>query len=92
MFVELKRSPKFFVGFSFINILYKKMNSVAMDSPIGLALTNIFVGCYEGKPISETGKPPVYFRYVEVTFVIFYYKPEVDDVLTTLNCLHGSLK
>ena len=45
-----------------------------MGSPLGPALTNIFVGFYEEKLFSQTLKPPTYFRYVEDTFAIFDHK------------------
>ena len=42
--------------------MYKQTNEVAMGSPLGPALANIFVGYYEEKLFSQTQKPPTYFR------------------------------
>ena len=63
-----------------------------MGSPFGPALANIFVGYYEEKLFSQTQKPPTYFRYVDDTFAIFDHEAEADEFLTTVNCLHPSLK
>ena len=63
-----------------------------MGSPLGPALANIFVGYYEEKLFSQTQKPPAYFRYVDDTFAIFDHKPETDEFLTKLNCLHTFLR
>ena len=61
-----------------------------MESSLGPALANIFVGYYEEKLFSETRKPPIYFRYIDDTFAFFDH--ESDKFLTKLNCLHLSLK
>ena len=80
------------VEFSFNNTRYKQTDRVAMESPLGLALANIFVGYYEEKLFSQTQKPPTHFRYVDDTFAIFDDEAEEGEFLTKLNCLHPSLK
>ena len=92
VFVELMKSATFSVEFSFNNTMYKQTDGVAMGSPLGLALPNIFVRYYEEKLFSQTQKPPTYFRYVDNTFAIFDHEAEADEFLTKLNCLHSSLK
>ena len=72
--------------------MYKQTDGVAMGSPLGLALGNIFAGYYEKNLFSQTQKPPTYFRYVDNTFVIFDHEAETDEFLTKLNCFHSSLK
>ena len=72
--------------------MHKQPDEVAMGSPLGLALANIFVRYYEEKLFSQTQKPPTYFRYVDDTFAIFDHKAEADKFLTKLNCLHLSLR
>ena len=91
VFVELMRSATSTVEFSFNNIMYRQVDGVAMGSPLGPALANIFVGYYEEKLFSEISKPSVYFRYVDDTFVIFQNEKESEEFLTRLNGLHSSL-
>ena len=92
LFVELMKSVTTSVEFSFNNTMYKQTDGVAMGSPLGPALANIFVGYYEEKLFSQTQKLPTYFRYVDDTFAIFNHKTEADEFLIKLNCLHPSLK
>ena len=73
VFVELMKSAAFSVEFSFNNTMYKETDGVAMGSPLGPALANIFDGYYEVKLFSQTQKPPTYFRYVD-TFAIFNHE------------------
>ena len=47
VFVELIKSATFSVEFSFNNTLYKQTDGVAMRSPLGPVLANIFVIYYE---------------------------------------------
>ena len=49
VFIELMESATSGVEFSFDDIMYKKTDGVAMGSPLGPALANIFVGFYEEK-------------------------------------------
>ena len=51
--------------------MYKQLDGVAMGSPLGQALANIFVGFHESRLFDSTAKPGVYFRYVNDSFVIF---------------------
>ena len=92
VFVELMKSTPSSLEFSFNNTMYKQTDGVAMGSPLGPALANIFVGYYEEKLFSQVQKPPIYFRYVDDTFAIFDHEAEADEFLTKLNCLHPSLK
>ena len=70
----------------------KQTDGVAMGSPLGLALVNIFVGYHESKLFSCVQKPTIYFRYVDDTFAIFKQEGVVDDFLVTLNRLHSAFK
>ena len=63
-----------------------------MDSPLGSALTNIFVGYYENKLFISVKKPLLYTRYVVDTFAIFRSETKADKFFTTLNSLHSALK
>ena len=92
VFVEFMKSATSSVEFSFNNILYKQTHGVAMGSPLGRALANIFVGYYEERLFSQTQKSPTYFRYVDDTLAIFDHETEADELLPKLNCLYLSLK
>ena len=80
------------VEFSFYDIMYKQTDGVAMGSPLGPALANIFVGFYEEKLFSQISKPSTYFRYIDDTLAIFRNEEESEDFFNQLNCLHPSLK
>ena len=74
VFIELIKSATSGVEFSFNNIMYKQTDRVAMGSPLGPDLVNIFVGFYKQKLFSQISKPSTYFRYVDDTFAIFRNK------------------
>ena len=80
VFVELMKSATSSVEFSFNNTMYKQTDGVAMGSPLGPALANIFVGYYEEKLFSQTQKPSTYFTYVDDTFAIFDHEAEADTL------------
>ena len=90
MFVELIKSAVSLIEFSFNNAMYNQTDGVAMRSPLGPALGNIFVGYYNKNLFSQTHKPPTYFRYVGDRFAIFDHKAEANEFLTKLNRLHPS--
>ena len=76
VFIELMKTATTSVEFSFNNIMYRQIDGVAMGSPLGPALANIFVGYYESKLFNEISKPTVYCRYVDDTFSLFHKETE----------------
>ena len=80
------------VEFSFNNQIYKQIDGVAMGSPLGPALANIFMGFHESRLFYNTVKPGVYFRYVDDTFVIFSSQLGCNYFHEKLNLLHPALK
>ena len=92
VFIKLIKSATSGVELSFNDIMYKQTDGVAMGSPLGPALANIFVGFYEGKLFSQISKLSSYFRYVDDTFAMFRNEEESDNFFNRLNCLHPSLK
>ena len=80
------------VEFSFNNEMYKQIDGVAMGSPLGPILANIFVGYLEHKLFLRSKAPLVYHRYVDDTFVMFKNKIESASFLECLNSLHKNLK
>ena len=92
VFNELMKIATSSVEFSFNNLMYKQIDGVAMGSPLGPTLANIFVGFYESKLFDKISKPQVYYRYVDDTFALFENEVDSEAFLTHLNSLHASLK
>ena len=85
VFIELMKSARSGVEFSFNNITYKQTDGVAMGLPLGPDLANIFVGFYEEKLFSQKSKPSTYFRYVDDTFAMFRNEEESENFFKQLN-------
>jgi len=80
------------VEFCFNNTMYKKTDAVAMDSPLGPVLANIFVGYHESLLFDSTTNPCMYQRYVDDSFTIFKTEIESEIFYNKLNLMHPSLK
>ena len=76
------------VEFSFNNQIYKQLDGVAVGSPLGPVLANIFVGFHESRLFDNTVKPGVYFRYVDDTFVIFGSELDCDCFYEKLSLIY----
>ena len=78
--------------FQFNGNLYEQTNGVAMGSPLGPLLANIFMYSTEDK-LDQDGKLPSYYRrYVDDTFTIMPDIASAGIFLDTLNHCHPSAK
>ena len=78
------------VDFSFNN-MYRQIDDVAMGSPLGLALPNIFIGHQEEKLLNFVNRPLAYLRYVDDMFAVFNNEDDCNAFLSHLNSLYPSL-
>ncbi len=92
IFEELLRKATRKVQFSFDGCMYEQVDGVAMGSPLGPILANIFVGFHERRLFQNINEPLVYFRYVDDTFALFASRDDAINFLQSLNNLHQSLK
>ena len=92
VFVELMQTANSSVEFSFNNIMHLQIDGVAMGSPLGPSLANIFVGYYEALLFKRVNKPLMYYRYVDDTFTVFNDEDECNEFFSHLDSLHPSLR
>ena len=92
IFVELMQLATFSVEFSFNNNMHRQIDGVAMSSPLGPTLANIYVGYQEAKLFNIAKRPLVYFRYVDDTFAVFNNEEDCNTFFIDLNSLHPSLR
>ena len=90
IFVQLMTAATACVEFSFNNIMFRQIDGVAMGSPLGPTLANIFVGNYENKLFASNSKIFLYQRYVDDIFSIFTTETQCDQIFVVLNSLHPS--
>ena len=74
---------------------YKQHDGVAMGSPLGPTLANVFL-CYHEKiwlqNCPSEFKPVIYRRYVDDTFLLFRSKHHIDKFRNYLNRQHKNIK
>ena len=79
--------------FIFDDEYYDQIDSVAVDSPLGLVLANIFMCHFEEKWVrNNNARPSIWFRYVGDTFTLFDSKNTATQFLHYLNNWHASIK
>ena len=92
LFELIKTATLTSVEFSFNNFIYRQIDGVAMGSPLGPTLANIFVWYYESKLFNKISKPTIYCYYVDDTFSFFHKETDFQKFLSCLNLLHLSSK
>ena len=88
LFIELLNIATTSVEISFNNKMYKHIDGVAMDSPLGPALVNNFAGYQEESLFIDNNQPLIYFIYVDDTFAMFEDELNCIQFLKQLNSLH----
>ena len=81
--------------FMFNNKFYKQIDGVAMGSPLGPALANIFMCSFENKWLKDCPhslKPVFYRRYVDDIFVLFSSLDQAEKFKKYLSSKHPSKK
>ena len=79
------------VEFSFNDNMYRQIDGVAMGSPLGPVLANIFLGYYESR-IPDDRWPYMYRRFVDDTFSVVGCRNEAVRFMECLNSLHPALR
>ena len=78
----------------FDGMYYKQIDGVAMGSPLGPTLANIFLGHNEVKWLSDCPdafKPTYYRRYVDDIFLLFKDYESVNQFQTYMNSRHPNM-
>ena len=79
------------VEFLFDNVMYKQIDGVAMGSPLGPILANVFLGYCESL-IPSVDYPSLYCRFVDDNFSHFPNPDEAEVFNSKLNSLHPALR
>ena len=78
--------------FSFNDVIYKQVDGVAMGSPLGPVLANVFMVELENQLIPKMSeKVSLWERYVDDTFT-FIKENEIENVKNVLNTFHKDIK
>ena len=90
-FRTLLRTVTSGVEFSFNGTMYRQIDGVAMGSPLGPVLANIFVGYWESC-VPDKAWPSLYCRFVDNSFAYFESRQLSKELLDCLNNLPPSSK
>ena len=80
--------------FIFKDNLFQQIDGVAMGSPLGPTLANIFMCHHERKWLNQcpaTIKPLIYQRYIDDTFLLFNDSQNPKQFLDYLNVQHNNI-
>ena len=70
-----------------------QIDGVAMGSPLGPVLANIFMCHFEEKWVFNASvRPSFWYRYVDDTFTMFDSKDTANEFLRYLNSRHNSIE
>ena len=81
--------------FIFNGVYYSQIDGVAMGSPLGPTLTNLFLTYHELNWLNECPvqfKPKFFRRYVDHIFLLFDRRDQVKKFLCYLNSRHPNIK
>jgi len=79
--------------FIFDGQYYDPIDGVAMGSPLGPVLANIFMCYFEEKwVLNNNTRPSIWFRYVDDTVTLFDSKNKATQFLHFLNNCHTNIK
>ena len=90
--VDLLRASTKDQLFQFNGQLYEQIDGVAMGSPLGPLLANVFMGSIEDTLEREGKMPSFYKRYVDDTLTIMPDTTSAATFLQVLNNCHSSVK
>ena len=79
------------VKFSFNSSIYSQQDGIAMGSPLGPTLANIFMGYIELKVVPAFKNNLLYLRYVDDCFVVLKSEKTMDKFFNILNNAHDSI-
>ena len=82
-------------AFMFNDVYYKQVDGVAIGSPLGPTLANLFLVYYESKWLEncpQQFKPQFYCRNVDDILVMFNKRDHVKKFLRYINSRHGNIK
>ena len=75
------------------NTLYKQIDGVMMDLPLGSTMANFFMANLETKLLKETSQthPKLYLRYVDDIFAVSEDQQSCTPLLNTLQSQHPNI-
>ncbi|XP_050739089.1 uncharacterized protein LOC127009752 [Eriocheir sinensis] len=68
---------------------YQQIDGVAMGSPLGVLLSNFFMGCIEDEVFKTINKPDIYCRYIDDIFIKTKNEEDMEDIRTCLQEISG---
>ena len=81
------------IQFRFNNVYYKQIDGVAMGSPLGPVLANIFVGYIQGQVNPSPNHGILFYgRYVDDTIIIAQSRDSVNSLAESLNAVDPNIK